>query len=205
VDDPGDLPRITADAVRSANAAKHLRRGGGICRACGARRVDRQLGSEATPEEYVANLAQVFREVWRVLRDDGVLWLNLGDSYASKPQVGPADGWLHAPELRQLPALRSRVAPARAEEDRGRPPEPVHRARGRWGMNQARRRMIATGVRRTLAYLLALQDGDDARALSDAELRLVQQAHGPLRDLAVSLDPPPVIRHTRPARAGGAR
>jgi hypothetical protein len=64
--------------------------------------------------------------------------------------------------------------------------------------------MIATGVGRTLAYLLALQDGDDARALSDAELRLVQQAHGLLRDLAVSVDPPPVIHSPRRARAGGA-
>jgi DNA modification methylase len=44
--------------------------------------VDGQLGLESTPEEYVANMVQVFREVKRVLRDDGTLWLNLGDSYA---------------------------------------------------------------------------------------------------------------------------
>jgi len=42
-----------------------------------------QLGLEPTPEEYVKNLVAVFREVWRVLADDGTLWLNLGDSYAS--------------------------------------------------------------------------------------------------------------------------
>jgi DNA modification methylase len=42
-----------------------------------------QLGLEATPEEYVANLVAVFREVRRVLRADGTVWLNLGDSYAS--------------------------------------------------------------------------------------------------------------------------
>src|SRR3990167_1930524 len=41
------------------------------------------LGLERTPEEYVAALVAVFREVRRVLRDDGTLWLNLGDSYAS--------------------------------------------------------------------------------------------------------------------------
>ena len=41
-----------------------------------------QLGLEATPEAYVAKLVEVFREVKRVLRDDGTLWLNLGDSYA---------------------------------------------------------------------------------------------------------------------------
>ncbi len=45
--------------------------------------VDGQLGLEPTPEEYVANMVDVFRAVWRVLRDDGVLWLNLGSTYAS--------------------------------------------------------------------------------------------------------------------------
>lgn len=42
-----------------------------------------QIGLEATPEEYVAELVRVFREVRRVLRPDGVLWLNLGDCYAT--------------------------------------------------------------------------------------------------------------------------
>jgi len=42
-----------------------------------------QLGLEKTPEEYVAKMVEVFREVRRVLRNDGTLWLNLGDSYAS--------------------------------------------------------------------------------------------------------------------------
>jgi DNA modification methylase len=40
------------------------------------------LGLEETPEEYIANLMAVFSQVWRVLRDDGTLWLNIGDSYA---------------------------------------------------------------------------------------------------------------------------
>lgn len=43
--------------------------------------VDGQIGLEPTVQEYVANLVAVFREVRRVLRDDGVAWLNLGDSY----------------------------------------------------------------------------------------------------------------------------
>jgi len=43
---------------------------------------DGQIGLEETPEAYVAKLVEVFREVRRVLRDDGTLWLNLGDSYA---------------------------------------------------------------------------------------------------------------------------
>lgn len=41
-----------------------------------------QLGLEKTPNEYVAKMVEVFREVRRVLRNDGTLWLNLGDSYA---------------------------------------------------------------------------------------------------------------------------
>jgi DNA modification methylase len=43
--------------------------------------VEGQLGLERTPEEYVTNMVAVFSEVRRVLRDDGTLWLNLGDSY----------------------------------------------------------------------------------------------------------------------------
>lgn len=45
--------------------------------------VDGQIGLEPTPDEFVQKLVSVFREVKRVLRDDGTLWLNLGDSYAS--------------------------------------------------------------------------------------------------------------------------
>lgn len=44
---------------------------------------DGQIGLEPTPEAYVARMVEVFREVRRVLRDDGTLWLNLGDSYAA--------------------------------------------------------------------------------------------------------------------------
>jgi len=47
-----------------------------------------QLGLESTPEEYVENMVQVFREVHRVLRDDGTLWLNLGDSYCGTGSKG---------------------------------------------------------------------------------------------------------------------
>lgn len=44
---------------------------------------DAQLGLESTPEKYVENMVAVFREVKRILRNDGTLWLNLGDSYFS--------------------------------------------------------------------------------------------------------------------------
>lgn len=49
---------------------------------------DGQIGLEPTPDEFVAALVAVFREVRRVLRDDGTLWLNLGDSYARNPAKG---------------------------------------------------------------------------------------------------------------------
>jgi DNA modification methylase len=53
------------------------------CRICGAVRVDPQVGLERTPGEYIERLVAIFREVRRVLRSDGTLWLNLGDSYTT--------------------------------------------------------------------------------------------------------------------------
>jgi DNA modification methylase len=47
-----------------------------------------QMGLEPTPDEYVAGMVEVFREVRRALRDDGTLWLNIGDSYANGGGVG---------------------------------------------------------------------------------------------------------------------
>lgn len=52
-----------------------------VCPLCGAVRVDEQIGLEETPEEYIENLVKVFREVKRVLKDDGTLWINIGDTY----------------------------------------------------------------------------------------------------------------------------
>jgi len=47
-----------------------------------------QIGLEPTPDEFITKLVEVFREVRRVLRDDGTLWVNIGDSYARKPGKG---------------------------------------------------------------------------------------------------------------------
>lgn len=65
--------------------------------------VEGQIGLENTPEEYIEKLINVFREVRRILRDDGTLWLNIGDSYGKdKSLIGipwllafalRADGW----------------------------------------------------------------------------------------------------------------
>ena len=49
---------------------------------------DKQLGMEDTPEEFISNLVDVFREVKRVLRDDGTVWLNLGDTYCGTGHKG---------------------------------------------------------------------------------------------------------------------
>ncbi len=56
--------------------------------------VDGQIGLEDTPEAFVAKMVEVFRAVWRVLRDDGTLWLNLGDTYNSPtPGARNATRW----------------------------------------------------------------------------------------------------------------
>ena len=54
-----------------------------VCKDCGAVRQDNQIGMEYSPEEYVRKIVRTFQEVKRVLRPDGTLWLNLGDSYSS--------------------------------------------------------------------------------------------------------------------------
>jgi len=50
--------------------------------------IDGQLGLEPTPDAYVASMVAVFREVRRVLRDDGTLWMNMGDAYAHSSSAG---------------------------------------------------------------------------------------------------------------------
>ena len=45
---------------------------------------EKQIGLEDTPEEYILKLTNVFREIRRILKDDGTLWVNIGDSYAAQ-------------------------------------------------------------------------------------------------------------------------
>lgn len=52
-----------------------------VCPLCGAVREDKQIGLEESPEEYIERLVSVFREVKRVLKPEGTLWVNIGDSY----------------------------------------------------------------------------------------------------------------------------
>lgn len=58
------------------------------CLKCGAIREDEQIGLEKTPEEYVNTMVKIFGEVKRVLKPQGTLWLNLGDSYAGSGGAG---------------------------------------------------------------------------------------------------------------------
>jgi DNA modification methylase len=53
-----------------------------LCESCGATREDNQIGLEQSPDDFIEQLCVVFDEVWRVLKDDGTIWVNLGDSYA---------------------------------------------------------------------------------------------------------------------------
>jgi DNA modification methylase len=54
--------------------------------------VDGQIGLEESMQDYINNIVLVFREVWRVMKDDGTLWLNLGDSYAGNNSQASNNG-----------------------------------------------------------------------------------------------------------------
>lgn len=85
----------------------------GVCELCGAEQKDKQLGLEKTPQEFIENLCQVFDEVWRVLADDGTLWVNLGDSYAGSGKGSPGNFGKHAPSgsARHLEHSHSGIVP----------------------------------------------------------------------------------------------
>jgi DNA modification methylase len=54
-----------------------------LCESCGAIFEDNQIGLEQSPDDFIEQLCIVFDEVWRVLKDDGTIWVNLGDSYSA--------------------------------------------------------------------------------------------------------------------------
>lgn len=87
------------------------------CLICGAIREDNQIGLEPTPIEYVEELCQVFDEVWRVLADDGTLWLNLGDTYVGTGSKGDLKDPKYA-EVRnaQSVALNGKVAGLKSKD-----------------------------------------------------------------------------------------
>lgn len=77
---------------------------------------DGQIGLETTPDAYVARVVEVFREVRRVLRDDGTLWLNLGDTY-NNFRVSMNGQSVHGGEQRDKPPGRRAVDRALKEKD----------------------------------------------------------------------------------------
>ena len=93
-----DVGRVNTDGFHGSSLVSELKRKPyeRLCGKCGATRTDKQLGLEPTPEAYVAKMVEVFREVKRVLRPDGTLWLNIGDSYNGSGGAGGdyADGGL---------------------------------------------------------------------------------------------------------------
>lgn len=80
-----------------------------ICVKCGAVRHDEGIGMESTVEEYISNMLQVGREIWRVLRSDGQFFINIGDTRSKDRQwIGvpqrlilalQADGWRWEDEI----------------------------------------------------------------------------------------------------------
>ena len=77
-------PKQTKGLIGNSHVSRYNKK---TCHKCGAVRIDDQIGLEQTPEGYIEKLVTVFREVKRVLRDDGTLWVNIGDSYCS-PATG---------------------------------------------------------------------------------------------------------------------
>jgi DNA modification methylase len=75
--------KSTLQGTQSASEPKKATSRGVFCKECGAWRGD--LGLEPSPEMFVEHLVEVFREVHRVLRDDGTMWVNIGDTYAASP------------------------------------------------------------------------------------------------------------------------
>ena len=87
--------------------------------------IEGQMGVEATPQEYVDNLVMVFQEVKRILRDDGTLWLNLGDSYAGS---GGAGEW-----SRRKAGKQDYAGPRGNNVNRVVKSKRIERGSGRWG------------------------------------------------------------------------
>jgi DNA modification methylase len=104
----GRFERAGLSSKQSSNHGSNGDEAKMVCPKCGARRIDLQIGLENTPEEYVNNFVDIFREVRRVLRDDGTLWLNLGDSYANDGKWGGHTGGKHVKALHDSPIGRNK-------------------------------------------------------------------------------------------------
>lgn len=100
-----------------------------VCALCGARRVDAQLGLERLHDCYgwatgdncgecfICHLRAWMREVWRVLRDDGQAWINLGDSYQGSANSGAVTDVQDGPKGHRTSGLRSKTGPGLKPKD----------------------------------------------------------------------------------------
>lgn len=79
--------------------------------------VDGQIGLEETPAEFIARLVEVFREVRRVLRDDGTAWVNMGDSYAGSRCGGNSQSITGVGRDESVTAARARRTVASRRRD----------------------------------------------------------------------------------------
>lgn len=104
----GDLDTLSGKQASNGGSREMVaaleRSTGQFCRLCGAWKGE--LGGEPTMGLFIAHLVEVFREVRRVLRRDGVCWLNLGDSFCTEPFMGGATRDPKYPEGRNRPADR---------------------------------------------------------------------------------------------------
>lgn len=91
----------------------------GACERCGATRVDRQIGLEDGPVEYVDSIVEVFERIRTALAPHGTVWLNLGDSYTSKPR-GTDAGWDKSRLTNPARVQKSQVASLRTNGQRHR-------------------------------------------------------------------------------------
>ena len=99
-DDKCSHSKSTSDKISAStlggksNNNNHEKEGwpGGVCGKWGALKNDEQIGLEDTIEEYIEKLVLLFREIRRILRDDGTLWLNMGDSYSGSGRAASGGG-----------------------------------------------------------------------------------------------------------------
>ena len=106
-----------------------------------------QIGLEPSPDAYVQALLQVFAEVWRVLKDDGTVWLNIGDSYFNSSQDGRSDESSTAKPSGAHQALDS-LASLSSGLGEGGPLVALGRAEDRQSLKRGRpQRLAATGIK----------------------------------------------------------
>jgi DNA modification methylase len=71
-----------------------------------------QLGLEKTPEEFISKMVEVFREVRRIMKDDGTLWVNMGDSYAASGRGGGGGSFQDSDEGKKVTKINNSRKPA---------------------------------------------------------------------------------------------